>query len=242
MKIFDNHCHLPNINQDYDLVVTKRNIIFNDIEEYKIERPKLGNEHFISLIFDYKRNLDFVVKEIKDGSIHAIKIHNRIQKIGDHEFPYLLEALKNANVNLPIIIDAFYYGHEIDFQPSLNQIIQIAILFNENPIIVAHSGGHKVLDYFLHLRTLKNIYFDISFSLTYLYKTSIFQDFKNLIHFSDKKKIVFGTDFPHVSGKFQYECFIQLCYELNLNQDQIEDMLFNNSSNIFTTSRGKSIL
>jgi Tat protein secretion system quality control protein TatD with DNase activity len=233
MKIFDAHCHLPDKNQLYDLDVKGRNIIFNTFAEYNAGIDLVKDNEFISLIFDFKFNFEKIKLIHDENLISALKIHNRILRLSDEDTSELIFALKKLDPKVPIIIDAFYYGPDLKYQASLAQIIIIAKEFTEIPIIVAHCGGHKVLEYFYHLRPLQNIYYDLSFSMVYLEDTSAFKDLVQLIRFTDKKKILFGTDFPFVKPSKQYEVFKKICRLAKLDSIDIENILYNNAINIF---------
>ncbi len=234
MDIFDCHFHIENFGDDYELEnVVARNVIFNDVDIYKQNIEKVNKNDFITLVFDYKNNLDFVLDQIRNKKVHALKIISREQKLKTIDYPILIEKLKLDNSKLPIIIDAFYYDHNLEYQPSLKSIIDIATTFPNRRIIVAHSGGHNVLTYFFHLRTLKNVFYDLSFSLQYLKDSSVFQDLIKLIKYTDKSKILFGTDFPWANSKLQYDVLYQICEELKLNKEEINNIFYKNSYDTF---------
>ena len=119
------------------------------------------------------------------------------------------------------------------YQPSLQSIINIAQEFPDKKIIVAHSGGHKVLEYFFHLRTLENVYYDLSFSLQYLSDTSCFLDLIKLIKYTNKNKIMFGSDHHWASAKFQFDVLNGIFEKLQLNQEEKQKIVFDNSQEVF---------
>jgi predicted TIM-barrel fold metal-dependent hydrolase len=234
MKIFDCHCHIEKGLENYDLLgVSHRNIIFNSITDYKDHIGKVSAEDTVSLVFDFKYNFQFVNDTIKAGKIDALKIISRDQKLSEEDYPELIAKLEEVGERLPIIIDAFYYGHNLKYQPSLSSIIDIASHFPNRKIIVAHSGGHKVLDYFFHLRTLKNIYYDLSFSLQYLSDSSCYIDFVKLIKYSDRTKILYGSDYNWASPKLQFEVLEGIFQKLNFSDSDKELIYFYNSFNLF---------
>src|SRR5690242_183538 len=107
LKIFDAHVHPNGGPSRYDLKVSGRNLIFNTIEAYRKRKPTQAGDS-ISLIFDYRDHMDFVLSELGAGWVNAIKIHSRLQGITEADYPQLIENLKRAPSALPIIIDAFY--------------------------------------------------------------------------------------------------------------------------------------
>jgi predicted TIM-barrel fold metal-dependent hydrolase len=233
VKIFDSHCHIESGLEQYNIDTSGRNIIFNTIASYQQFADKVPENDVISIVFDYRDNYEVVKEIISTGKLKALKIHSKIQKIAEQHYPVLMEKLEGLNTQIPIIIDAVYYGDELEYQPSLKYIIAIAKKFRNNPIIVAHSGGYNVLEYFYHLKTLDNVFFDLSLSLSYMRHTSVFVDFKNLIRFGDSKKILFGTDYPLIDPKTHLDVFMEVAGELKMSEDTIHQILFSNSEKLF---------
>lgn len=226
-NIFDCHIHVEKGLQEYDLKINSGNIIFNFIESYKTY-AHLYPQFKHSLIFDYKNNFDFVTQKLADNTISAIKIHSRIQQIAQGDYGSLIMHLKKAEVKCPIIYDAFYFGSDFDFQPSLKGLVKLATEFPDLSFIVAHCGGHKVLDYFFHLRDLKNIFFDLSFSLQYLHDTSCRMDLIKLIKYTSKEKIFFGSDYPFANPTIQYNNLKTIFSEIELSKSEQQMILSEN--------------
>lgn len=236
MKIFDCHCHIEKGLRDYNIDSISKNIIFNSFEHYEKLKDQIGEKDVISLIFAYKDRFAEINKLVKEKKISALKIHSRIQEIHKNDYPYLCERLEELNPNIPIIIDAFYFGDELDFQPSLSSIIQIAKRFPNVPVIVAHCGGIHVLRYFYHLKNIANVFFDLSLSLAYLKATSVFLDFKNLIRYASIEKLIFGTDYPWIDAKKQKLSFDEIADELSISNKDREKILYSNSLRLFKSN------
>lgn len=234
MEIFDAHFHIDRGLDDYNIQATHRNVIFNFVKQYMEHSSSMLATDSITLIFDYKTNLDFVLQQINQKKISALKIHSRLQQIGVNDYENLTEAYKLvSDKNLPTIIDAFYIGDDIDFQPNLQKIVHFVKMFPKNTFIIAHSGGIKVLEYFLHLRTLPNVVFELSLSLEYLKYTSVLADFKQLLRYGDRNRIIFGTDFPYINASNHLETFLNLAEELKMNEADKHKILFENAKNLF---------
>src|SRR5690606_29450256 len=132
----------------YDIDASGKNVIFNSIDAYTQFSDKVSPGDSIALIFDYKSNYDTVQDIVSSGKINALKLHSRIQEIADPDYPELIDKLEGVNPTLPIIIDSFYYGYEMEFQPSLKAAVTIAKQFSHIPVIIAHAGGYNALQYF----------------------------------------------------------------------------------------------
>jgi predicted TIM-barrel fold metal-dependent hydrolase len=227
MEIFDCHIHVDKGLEDYDLKITNGNIIFNDIDLYK-KHSKSYSKFYQTLIFDYKNNFEFVKNEIESSRIAAIKIHSRLQQLHERDYNNLIAALKNLNRNIPIIYDAFYFGDEMDYQPSLKGLLSLIHHFPDRKVIVAHAGGYNILNYFFHLRGLKNVGYDLSLTIQYLYDTSCYHDILKLIKYTPKEQLFFGSDFHFASPNFQHQKLLEMCKTLNLEDKEIEGIMCGN--------------
>ena len=235
MKIFDGHTHVEQGRAAYDLKgVTRWNVIFNSIESYSVHRHLLKRGDSATLLFDYQKAYDVVARELKAGRVQALKIHARTQRLGKKDYPALEKRLASLRTKRPVIYDAFYYGDDLQHQPSLEHLIRLATVFPEIPFVVAHSGGYEVLKYFFHLRPLANIHYDLSFSLHYLHDTSCFQDLVKLIQFTDKSKILFGSDYPWVFPKRQLAILKGIFQKLRLAKVDQEKILYHNADRLFS--------
>lgn len=226
-RVFDCHLHIDNGLTNYNIEINNANIIFNYVEQY-ISQKDYFPDFYKSLIFDFRNNYDFVFSEIMSERIHAIKIHSRIQHIQTNEYPEILKAIKKIGINIPIIYDAFYFGSDIDFQPSLPGLLYLAKELPNTKFIVAHAGGYKILEYFFHLRELKNIAFDLSLSLQYLSDSSAKFDLIKLIKFTSIEKIFFGSDFPFADPKYQFSILFETLINLGVSSRDIEDVFSTN--------------
>ncbi|HET9030594.1 MAG TPA: amidohydrolase family protein [Candidatus Aquilonibacter sp.] len=134
---------------------------------------------------------------------------------------------------MPLIVDAFYYGSDLAHQPSLPGIIAIAQDSPERPVIVAHCGGYRLLEYFFHLRDLPNIWYDLSFSLQYLSDSSLRSDLIKLIRYTSPDRLMFGSDFPFASAARQCDVLIGLAREAGVRDDGLDRMLATNARDLF---------
>lgn len=232
--IFDSHMHIEEGLSKYDLKnVQAYNVIFNTIESYKQNRKGVPANSCLTLIFDFCNNYDFVLNEIKKKNINALKIHSRLQKIKNADYDLICDQLHQVKNDIPLIIDAFYFGNEMEFQPSLEAIIMFAKKNQARKIVVAHAGGYQILKYFFHLRDLKNIYYDLSVFLQYLTDSSCRKDLLKLIKFTDKSRILYGSDFPFASPKYQFNELMNVIEELGLSNSDKEKIFYNNSASLF---------
>ena len=110
-SIFDCHLHYVKGWPGYDLNIESGNVIFNSIKEYKDFSHEVRDRFCTSIVFDYRNHFDYVCRQIDDGLVSALKIHSRIQRISMQDLDSLLNYLDKVPIEIPIIYDAFYYGH-----------------------------------------------------------------------------------------------------------------------------------
>jgi hypothetical protein len=233
-SIFDCHVHIESGLDAYDLTQTKkRNIIFNEVSSYKTWSSKVPFGDSISLILSVKpEETEFVIQKARNQEIQAFKILTREQKLTFKDHTILRDIL-HLSPPIPVIYDAFQYGDELDFQPSLEGLIFLAKSFPERKFIVAHAGGIEMLRYFFHLRTLPNIFYDLSFSIQYLHDSSVFKDLVKLIRFTPKHKLMFGSDFNFASPHMQYSILLSIFEEVGCSEKEQRMILHDNADLIF---------
>ena len=234
MNYFDCHIHveegLENYNNNIESI--NGNIIFNSIKSY--EKFSSDYESFYhTLIFDLEKDIKFYEKLILQKKIRALKIHSRIQKIKKTDYPKIIQKLKELNLGIPIIYDAFYFGSNLKYQPYLRGLIELIKAFPERKFIIAHAGGYNILKYFFHLREFNNVGYDLSLSLQYLNDTSIIKDLEKLVKYTDFEKFFFGSDYPFGNPKVQINIFEEI---LNKNKfsNKIKNSILNDNWIKFT--------
>lgn len=161
----------------------------------------------------------------------SIKLHSRMHNITKDDFNAIYEFLKSLNYK-SIIVDAFYYGSNLETHIMLELSIYLAKKFPDTNIIMAHFGGYRILETMLCTRELKNIYYDISFTQNYLFGTSILFDMKHSIKFS-YNRVMFGSDAPSFSLDEAYENSKKIVSDLGLNADDLKNFYYNTAMEIY---------
>ncbi|MDQ3051281.1 MAG: amidohydrolase [Bacteroidota bacterium] len=233
--VFDCHMHVEGGIESYDLNLAGGNIIYNSIESHK-QHAANYSDFYHSLIFDYQHHREYIQSCINTNTIHALKIHTRLQKIPLSGYDELIQSLKDIDNRIPVIYDAFYSHGHLDYQPSLRGLIKLLDAFPERRFIIAHSGGYNILKYFFHLRGYKNVGYDLSFSLQYLSDSSCYADLIKLIKFTDKSRIFYGSDFPSASPSLQYGILNDICKKFNLSGTDMEGIFKTNWINFIKGS------
>jgi len=235
-KIFDSHIHFNmkanNPIEDFKNVVEILDgfiLILNSQEEKEVFQEYLARnfkkDYPLSAIalnyelFDVEFTKKIMSQDIKLG----VKLHPRLSNITVNDFEKVSQKLEELEFNF-IIIDCFYYGSSLKNHINLELSIYIANYFKNTNIILAHSGGHKVLEYMLYTRDLKNVYYDFSLTSNYLQNTSAWIDLLNFMKFN-YKKVFFGSDYPDFTVQKSIDIYKKLFQESNLHNEQI-DLVF----------------
>ncbi len=229
--IYDCHAHFKDIEKK-GIIPRRRNIMFNSVDEYRDYRHLVSDNDSTTLLFDVWSENNFITSQVDEHLVDALKLIPRDQHLDEKRFEDILRALDPIRSDVPVFYDSFRHGHDLRFQPRLEHVVKLATRFPERKIIVTHAGGHHLLDYFMHLRTLPNIYYDISLILQYFYASSVFLDIKKLIKHTPAERVIFGSDYPWTSLRTQFEIFMDIAEELTLDETSIAAMLYDNSMRI----------
>ncbi|AZV47325.1 hypothetical protein C3L23_08580 [Nautilia sp. PV-1] len=213
LNIYDSHLHLKldDMHLFFEQIKLLKGfiLILNTNDELEFFRRNMitnFNENFNNSVIAI--NFEFIdeslINDLKNCDIKfGVKIHPRLSKLtydSINKLKLFLQNLKNKNLLNFIIIDNFYYGSDLKYHINLELSIEIAKKFFDINILLAHSGGHRILEYMLFTRDLKNIYYDLSLTINYLNNTSVALNFYNFIKFN-KEKLLFGSDSPDFSVK-----------------------------------------
>lgn len=241
--IFDSHVHIERglrekktvAWSDYDLEVDGKNLICNFPELLDDYRRHVGPYDSLSFIFGFRERADLekVGVLLASGVIQALKVHSRIQRITRDEYGQVEASLREVSADVPVILDAWYYGSDLAWNPSLEGIIEIIRSQPERRFLIAHAGGYRIIEFFYHTRELENVSYDLSLSTQYLADSSLFTDLKKFLRWIPTERILFGSDYPYASPRFQYEALTGLFDDLGWSADKRELVLSENAKNLF---------
>ena len=167
------------------------------------------------------------------GIIQGLKIHSRIQKIQRSDYDLICEKLKFIDEKVPVILDAWYYGSELKYNPDLEGLIQIAKSQPNRNFVIAHAGGYRIIEYFYHTRELENVHYDLSLTTQYLSDSSLYLDLKKFIKWIEKDRLLFGSDYPYASPKEQLDLINQIAGESKLTISEKESINLINATRIY---------
>ncbi len=215
LSIIDAHLHLD-LEKYADVRLAARalsdELAAADVERglvLHLEHQGVNGADFAAAIQENDRleaffNIDPHSGSAKEDLVHAIqelgfcglKLHPRIQKF-DLRNQAVIDLIRLAGTNgVPTLIDAFPDGSALmnGFNPL--DFSYVAQKCPESKIIIAHMGGHYVLDMMFLAKRLPNVYFDFSYSLLYYRGSSIPQNMVYAMKSMKCEKIFFGSDYP----------------------------------------------
>lgn len=167
-------------------------------------------------------HLPEAVDQMVDAGFRGIKIHPDMQKfaVDDARVRPMMEAIAGK---LPLLIHCGDYRYDYD---GPQRLLNLHERLPELQIIAAHFGGWGEWDRAAKLLPgHKGILVDTSSSL---YGWSA-DEAAAMIRKLGAKNVFYGTDYPMWSPKEEIERFLQL----DLNDQEREDILWNNAARLF---------
>jgi predicted TIM-barrel fold metal-dependent hydrolase len=177
-------------------------------------------------------------KEVLRGGIEelgyiGLKLHPRLQKFKVNDIN-TIELVKYAGeLNVPVLIDAFPDGTHLLQGFSSLMYAELAQKCPSTKIIIAHMGGHHVLDFMMLAKRIPNIYFDFSYSLLYYRSSSISQNIVYSIKSMKSERIFYGSDYPDRSIHESVTQSIEYLKTMNLPDEDLLKVMGLNAQNFF---------
>lgn len=243
MKVKDAHVHID-IQDKQKIIeyfnseeVEAINIILNSDEE-KNAFLQLSDillitkkELKLTVTDDYRKETNNFMEQLKEKGFLGVglKIHPRFEQYTLADIPGIMNNIREKGYPY-VIVDAFYYGHELQYQIAKELILELAMQFPEKHIIAAHAGGYRVLEYMLTFRDLGNVYYDISY-MNYFKYSSVIGDYRQLIMYNSNK-VLFGTDLPYFNMDETQTLFWKLVNDMPENKKLAQNILYCNFDKI----------
>lgn len=241
MEIYDAHMHVNLAVEDefcrYLEKICGGNIIVNSQDELDVilRYPNVFySEKKMNLIVYWFNGFQKQSEEWKEKlgiQKVGVKLHPRMRGYVIEDIGWIVKELEKVKFDY-IVIDAFDVGSKIDNFISLQLIIELAKAYSNKKIIVAHAGGYRCLEYLMVLKNIKNVFYDISYTVNYLRYSSVAMDIQHLLYVR-KEKVLFGTDFPEYDLEETLNNFISLVDKMEDKEEIKRLVLFENYKNNF---------
>ena len=158
----------------------------------------------------------------------GLKLHPRIQCYRPDDASCVAVVQKAGDLGMPVLLDCFPDG---DWLMAGLDVLQYATLAREAPdtkVIVAHAAGHHCLDLLMLAKRVKNLWFDISYSLLY-YKTPVIDSIFYAMESIRYERVLFGTDYPDRNLKISIENSLELLKKFCVHSEAKEKILWKNA-------------
>ncbi len=247
-KIIDMHVHL---SQEVEgPAANAANILNDDLEQCGVEKAIVLHlafqrwqlEEVAEAINQHERLIGFVnihpdeddakstlTHAVRELQFRGLKLHPRLME-HDIDSQNTIELVKYAGeLGLPTIICGFPDG---DWMMQGSTVLKYANLAKACPdtrIVVAHMGGHHVLDLMMLAKRIPNMYFDTSYTLLYYRGSAVIQNIVYAMRSMRFERIFYGSDYPDRSIKDTVDGSYNLLKEYGLSEDEITKILYTNA-------------
>jgi predicted TIM-barrel fold metal-dependent hydrolase len=176
------------------------------------------------------KNLRLAVEE--HGFV-GLKLHPRLQNFRLDE-PLVHKLVRFAGeMNVPVVIDAFPDGTFLQQEFNVLSYSRIAHACPNTRIIVAHMGGHYVLDFMMLAKRIPNLYFDTSYSLLYYRGSSVPQNMIYAMQSMKFERVFYGSDYPDRTISETLDSSLQEFKERNVSDEDIQKIFYQNAKEFF---------
>lgn len=161
----------------------------------------------------------------------GVKLHPRLQNYRPDDPACVAVAQRAGELGIPVLLDCFPDG---DWQMAGLNILQYATLAKQAPntaVIVAHAGGHYCLDLLMLAKRIKNLWFDISYSLLY-YRSPVVEMIFYAIESMRYERVLFGTDYPDRQLAVSVRQSLDLMDKFGVFGEAREKLLWKNASEL----------
>lgn len=168
-----------------------------------------------------------------DLGFRGIKLHPRIHAYRPDDDACIAVVRRAAEFGFPVLVDCFPDGNWL--MAGLN-VLQYATLARKAPdtaVIVAHAAGHHCLDLMMLAKRVKNLWFDISYSMLY-YQSPIVEAIFYAMESIRFERVLFGTDYPDRPLKASIEGSMALMDRFGVCGIAREKLLWRNASELLS--------
>lgn len=146
----------------------------------------------------HSESVKILEDDINKYNLKGLKIHPKIQGFQLSEYSVNIVIEKAAELNIPILIDAFIKPKDTNFQNLVMDIGKIAQKYPSAKIILPHLGGFNHNEILQVMNENNNIYFDLSFVLRYFKfnQEILFESILPTIKKIGANRLIYGSDSP----------------------------------------------
>lgn len=140
--------------------------------------------------------LETLVDAVTNHGYRGLKLHPRLQGIQPNSKKTVELVRKAGELGVPVLICGFPDGEWLMDGRSAREYGDLCRMARETNIVVAHMGGHRVLDFLMLCKRLPNMYLDTSFSTLYYRGSGVELDLVYALKSLRYKRVMYGSDYP----------------------------------------------
>lgn len=165
-------------------------------------------------------------KLMKNKWLKGIKLHPRTQNVNLDAPGVFHIARCIASRNLPLTIDCFpsFKYVDLDEKKLPNAFDKLAKRNPLTKIIMAHMGGHRIMDAYAVARSNPNVFLEVSYTFHHYRGSSVEGDMAFIIKKIAPKKIIYGSDHPSVDMGVGLKMFKSFCRKHRIRQELQKEM------------------
>jgi hypothetical protein len=252
MLVYDCHTHLDDKIEGSPIYAATE--ILKQIEDANIEKAiilhlesqRWSLEDFIKAISISKKLIGFanihpddvnaekkLTYSIKELGFKGLKLHPRLQDFVTDSINNIKLVQFAGKLGIPVLIDAFPDG---DWLMSGRTMVEYSNLCRRAPdtkVIVAHMGGHHVIDLMMMCKRIPNMYLDTSYSTLYYRGSSIQKDLTYAIRSLKFQKIFYGSDYPDRSILDTLSGTLEIFNDAGFSENEINMIMNINAEEFF---------
>ncbi|NQT22272.1 MAG: amidohydrolase family protein [Candidatus Omnitrophica bacterium] len=178
-----------------------------------------------------KRDIDKLIVQKK---CKGIKIHPRTQKFTLKD-PGVFHIAHYIGLHkLPLVIDCLpvFKFVSLDERTYPNAFDELAKENASTNIIIAHMGGHRLMDAFGVAMGNPNIYLDVSYTFYFYKNSSVEKDMAFSVKKLGSNRIIYGSDHPGIGMYDGFKLFNKFCKHYKLDDNTKANMFSKNISEL----------
>lgn len=163
-----------------------------------------------------------------DLGFRGLKLHPRMQNYRPDDDACIALVRRAGDLGMPALIDCFPDGDWLMAGLNVLQYATLAKAAPQTKLIAAHAAGHHCLDLLMLAKRVKNLWFDVSYSLLYYGSPvveAIFYALKSIRH----ERVTFGTDYPDRPLPASVEMSLALLDKFGVTGEAKDKLLWKNA-------------
>lgn len=163
----------------------------------------------------------------------GLKLHPRRQHHAVDDENTIRLVRFAGELHVPVIICGFPDGDWLMQGSTALSYARLAKACPDTRIVVAHMGGHHVLDMMMLAKRLPNVYFDTSYSLLYYRGSGMEKTLVYAMRSMRFQRVFYGSDYPdRAIGDTQSQSLEIMRHE-GLDDTAVEKIMYRNAKEFF---------